>query len=227
MSFDLSQAIDLVVSAPSLSPDQIDVLQSKLDTARAENVTSSQSVSDLEITHLVDRVDVVYNHFLLAHRSASKSLQSQRLFKSICTALSGWEIAWRFRTSKIRRAELNTGLRDFDKYKDTAFDIRQLADEEKNLAFMLAYAEEKPFGLALYHQVLKSRPEYVEAGRMIRTLVEVKLHSNRFLANVFPDLPENPDQTTALVRRDSVKRKQQGEGQSLISEDLERGSDCA
>ena len=156
MSFSdpLSDAIYVITSANNLSIDQIAALENKIASLR----------SAFRVQTIIDKINAVGEDLEKALRNKS----SQQLWSLIALPLSGWEAAWQHKHDKTFLTNRSKNKRRYAKFSATAFDIRQLQEDQQNLLFVLAYAGIDPLRHSEYLQVWSGCCEHAGKGRVLR-----------------------------------------------------------
>jgi hypothetical protein len=170
MSCTIPEAIEVLVSAPVLSDDQIEGLQSIINNQKAKRL-----------------IQTIVNKTKEASTQLSeKVMNPQAVFELAWNTVKGWETAWLYRSGTAKVAKLSTPQRRFKSYKDTAFDIRELTDKEHDLIFLLAYAGINPLSRGQLDEVYSECKDYTDAGRTVRNLLQKRIDRDSVLSSVFP-----------------------------------------
>jgi hypothetical protein len=170
MSCTIPEAIKVLVSAPNLDHDQIAALQAKLDVEKAKRL----------IQTIIKKTKDASTQFF------EKQIKAHIVFELIWNTVKGWETAWRLLSRTVTIRNLSAAQRNFRFYKHTAFDIRDLTDEEHDLIFLLAYARINPLSRVQFDEVYKNCSECTKTGRVIRNLLQSRIDKDQVLSEVFP-----------------------------------------
>ncbi|KZM26472.1 hypothetical protein ST47_g2227 [Ascochyta rabiei] len=183
----LSQAIEVIISSETLSKDQCAALEAKIT-----------SISDANVQIVVDMTRTAHEELVPLLSNTNEST----LYRSIELSLAGWEIAWQYRLDKSYLSKISRSQREYRKYSESAFDVRQLSEKERDLLFVLAYAQVKPLDHCTYLRVYQQCLAFAETGRLVRIRTQYYMRKSTILAPAF--LLLEPEK-----KRNSKKRKRE------------------